>query len=814
MQFVRQRFRHLNLRTQMIAAFLIVALLALTLLAFFYIRTIRTALIEQGNQALFAAASRTAISLDDFIHANLDAIRSEATLPDIVTYMSLPTEARFGSEAEIEALTTLDRLRAKDFFYILSYSLIDENGRNLLDTVPSNIGNNEADFEYFQVPYQTGLPFVSPIRFSDSVGGVYFYFSSPVRNDVGQIVGVLRVQYSVAALQELVSQSAGIVGNDSFAILIDENTMRLANDAEPATIFKTITPLDDKAAVTLRDRGRLPNLPLAELATNLPGFAAGLSNHSADPFFATELYDQTESNQIYQMAVVSLENQPWLVVYTQPQNSFLVPIQRAVQFTLVWTLIVALLFILFSITIVRWLTDPIAHLTAVAENITQGDLSAQAEIRSGDEIGLLAQAFNNMTSQLRQTLEGLEKRETALEESNKQLEDALAELKEAQSQIIQQERVAAVGQLAAGIAHDFNNILISIILSADMLLASGDLSRKDRAKIAVIQEQGNRAADLTQQILDFSRRSVLQLQDIDLGHYLEDMQKLLSRTLPENIRLTLHNTQKRFIVKADPNRLQQVILNLAINARNAMPDGGELNISIGRLQIKKEGTRPLSPMSAGNWAYISVCDSGIGIPHDKIAHIFEPFFTTRAPLGSGLGLSQVDGIVKQLGGHISVETSVGSGTTFTIYLPEIPDTSFQQATQPAQVTMGQGETILLVEDDELVRQSLQLTLEALDYQVIGVANGQDALLTYRQKQQEIDLIITDLVMPEMGGERLLHLLKKENRALKAIVITGYPLANDPKELETLNAVAWCQKPITTETLSQTVATALRKEMVG
>lgn len=814
MRLIRERFRHYNLRTQMIVAFLLVAFFALSFLAYFYIQTIRTALLEQGNQALFAAASRTAISLEDFIHSNLDSIRAEATLPAISTYMSLPDDARVDSDEAFEAHITLDRLRDKDLFYIASYGLLDKNGRNVLDTASSNVGNDEGAEEYFQQPYQTGLPYVSPVKFADSVGGVYFYFSSPVRNEIGQIVGVIRAQYSIAVLQELVSESAGIVGEDSFAILIDENTLRLANDAEPETIFKTVTPLDAETASLLQSHGRLPNLPLTELSTDLPEFSVGLQNSADSPFFAADIYSLDGTDALNQMAVVSLTNRPWWVIYTQPQATFLVPIQNTVRFTLVWTLMVALMFIVAAIIVGRWLTDPIAHLTAVADEISDGNLNAQAEITSSDEIGRLALAFNNMTTQLRQTLEGLEKREVALEESNQQLETALSELKDAQSQMIQQERVAAVGQLAAGIAHDFNNILISITLSADMLQNSIELSGKDREKIEIIQEQSKRAADLTQQILDFSRRSVLKRKDINLGEFLESSQLLLRRTLPENIHLSLYNTKKRYIVNADTSRLQQVVLNLAINARNAMPDGGELLIDAGRLTVAEDEPRPLLQMTAGHWVHFSVSDNGVGIPEEQLEHIFEPFFTTRAPLGSGLGLSQVDGIVKQLGGHIGVETEVGYGTKFTIYLPEVPDKPLPTIHQSYQLQIGFNETILLVEDDDLVRESLALTLQELNYKVLTVKNGYEALLIYGQKQDDIDLIITDLVMPEMGGEQLLQRLKEQNSQLKAIVLTGYPLADDPITLQTINAVAWCQKPVTMEQLSQTIARALDKQPIN
>ena len=207
---------------------------------------------------------------------------------------------------------------------------------------------------------------------------------------------------------------------------------------------------------------------------------------------------------------------------------------------------------------------------------------------------------------------------------------------------------------------------------------------------------------------------------------------------------------------------------------------------------------------------MSVSDTGAGIADDVVTRIFEPFFTTRAPLGSGLGLSQVDGIIKQHGGTIDVETAVGVGTTFKIYLPGLPDETSETAVLHApKLTPGHGETILLVEDDDLIRDALIHALQSLDYRVLAAENGRSALLVYQEYDQEIDLVLSDLVMPEMSGKALLQTLKKKDPSLKTVVITGYPLSDQEIELRTLGVLGWCQKPINLEELSQVVADALR-----
>jgi signal transduction histidine kinase/ActR/RegA family two-component response regulator len=610
-------------------------------------------------------------------------------------------------------------------------------------------------------------------------------------------------------LQKLVAESKGLAGEQSYAILLDENTMRLAQDAAPEMLFTLVTPLDADRLTALRLMNRVPNKPESELFTDLPDFTQGLLSADEQPFFTAE--ELVGEGELEQMAVVPLQEQPWRVVYAQPQAVFLAPVDEAIRVTILWIIVVAVLLIIAAIFISRWLTTPVTHLIAVVEQITAGDLAAQARVESSDEIGRLAVAFNNMTAQLRLSLEGLERREEALQQSNDQLEMTLIELRETQAQMLQQERVAAVGQLAAGIAHDFNNIMATVLLYTDLLLKTSDLSEKDKRRVELVQQQGRRAADLTQQILDFSRKSVMRRQDLDLRLFVAELKQLLERTLPENIHLYFDSVGERVMVHVDPTRLQQVLLNLAINARNAMPDGGELRISLTIKQI--ENADELSPaVEPGDWAVLTVTDNGTGIPEEVLQHIFEPFFTTRAPLGSGLGLSQVHGIVTQHGGYVDVITQVGLGTTFKIYLPALPLTILDTAVFHDQtVIQGQGETILLVEDDEHVQGALISSLESLNYCVLSAVNGRDALTLYQQRQTEIDLVLTDLVMPELGGKELLQALHKQNPALKAILLTGYPLSDQAEELRLLGAVAWCQKPVNLEKLSQIVAQSLHAQ---
>ncbi len=394
--------------------------------------------------------------------------------------------------------------------------------------------------------------------------------------------------------------------------------------------------------------------------------------------------------------------------------------------------------------------------------------------------------------------------------------------REIEQRVQQQERLAAVGQLAAGIAHDFNNIMAVISLYAGISLRTADLPTKICERLETIDQQARRASDLIQQILDFSRRAVLERRPMELKAFLKEQTKLLQRTLPEDIHIDLEIGEDDYIVNADPTRVQQAIMNLATNARDAMPEGGRLHIELARVQITEPKDAPLPEMEPGNWVRVTVADTGTGIPPDVLPHIYDPFFTTKPiGMGTGLGLSQVYGIVKQHEGHIDVATQETEGTTFTIYLPAIA----QQRPEPSHyeagtLVQGQGQTILVVEDDNATRAALADSLELLNYRVVETTNGQEALAILEQyadqppadPEQEIALVLSDMVMPRMGGRALFHALKERNLGTKIVLLTGHPL--DEKELEGLRSQGlrgWLLKPLSIEQLSQVVAEALEEE---
>jgi len=399
----------------------------------------------------------------------------------------------------------------------------------------------------------------------------------------------------------------------------------------------------------------------------------------------------------------------------------------------------------------------------------------------------------------------------------------LTQRKRLEQQMRQQDRLAALGQLAGGIAHDFNNSLMTIILYAEMLLDDSSLPQDLAPDLESIFEEAQEAALLVRQVLDFSRRSPMVTRPVDLRTFVQNSVDMLRRTLPETIHLLLEMQTGEYIVDADPTQVRQVVMNLVVNARDAMPEGGELRISLSSVRVRPGEGSPVagvppfsSPPQAGGieggeWVCLAVSDTGIGIPPKVLPHIFEPFFTTKPRgEGTGLGLAQVYGIVKQHGGHIGVETEVGRGTTFCVYLParrvvEVEEVPQEEVT--AHVLAGQGEIILVVEDEERVRGLCQRILKSLGYRVLTAANGREALEVYRSAERT-DLVLTDMIMPEMGGKELIRELRKANPHLKIVAMTGYVLAEDLQQLREEGTLDVVHKALDTSTLTQAIRHAL------
>jgi len=369
-----------------------------------------------------------------------------------------------------------------------------------------------------------------------------------------------------------------------------------------------------------------------------------------------------------------------------------------------------------------------------------------------------------------------------------------------------QERLATVGQLAAGIAHDFNNIMAAVVVYADLLSLQPGLNSTSREQIAIIQQQTQRAIGLIRQILDFSRRSILEPHPLDILQFLKEFDKLLGHVLPENIGLRQVYKPRIYMVKADPVRLQQVLMTLALNARDALPNGGTLQLILEKVALSPNEPPPLPDLTRGNWIQVVVKDSGVGIAVEHFPHIFDPFFTTKpVGKGTGLGLAQVYGIIKQHGGCIDVHSQINQGTTFRLYLPEL---EYAQTVEKVLVPMSRltpvEHPVLLVEDDQAARTAIQSLLESQGLSVLTASNGLQALKLYTRVAGKVALVISDLIMPEMGGAELYRNLQQQQPGIKFLIITGHPL--DTQELVPLEEgrVHRLLKPFSVQDFIQTI----------
>jgi two-component system cell cycle sensor histidine kinase/response regulator CckA len=342
-----------------------------------------------------------------------------------------------------------------------------------------------------------------------------------------------------------------------------------------------------------------------------------------------------------------------------------------------------------------------------------------------------------------------------------------------EAQLRQSQKMDAVGQLAGGIAHDFNNLLTAIICHSELLASEPGLPPKIAAGIREIRNAGDLAAALTRQLLAFSRRQILQARVLDLNVLFAELQKLLRRLIGENIVLEIRPASHPAWVEADPGQIEQVVLNLVINARDAMPQGGRVTVSIEHV-LSNAALPAASALSTGSVIKLSVCDTGKGMTPDVLAHIFEPFFTTK-PIGqgTGLGLSTVYGIVRQSQGHIEVKSTPGVGSTFDIFLPQVSEPKLDEAADETPPPLTRSKTILVVEDSEPVRKITAQTLRRHGYTVLIASSAAEAIRFCELRAPPVDLVLTDVVMPELSGIDLAKALALKQPGLRFLFMSGY-----------------------------------------
>jgi two-component system cell cycle sensor histidine kinase/response regulator CckA len=378
-----------------------------------------------------------------------------------------------------------------------------------------------------------------------------------------------------------------------------------------------------------------------------------------------------------------------------------------------------------------------------------------------------------------------------------------------QKQMRNMQQLEAIGRLAGGIAHDFNNLL-NIVLGYAQLLSEGtDLTEKMKKGLGQIHRAGERAAALTHQLLAFSRKQVLQPKLIDLNAIVADVQKMLSRVIGEDIELVIRLHPSLAPVKADPVQMERVLINLAVNARDAMPSGGTLLMETTNVELSEAYVHQHPGLPFGQCVVLTVSDTGHGMDDETLEHIFEPFFTTKElGKGTGMGLASVHGIVTQSGGSVSVSSTPGKGTTFQIYLPAETVSAEAPAEKPVEEIARGSETILVVEDEANLREITRVFLEDCGYRVLEAADGNEALQIAESFSHPIHLILTDVIMPGMNGRQLAEQILSARPGMKAVYMTGYmdDMVVQHKVLEP--GIPLLQKPFDLVRLTRKIRTVL------
>jgi signal transduction histidine kinase len=460
--------------------------------------------------------------------------------------------------------------------------------------------------------------------------------------------------------------------------------------------------------------------------------------------------------------------------------------------------LVLLLLIYWSV--VRWVSQPLRR---IMETLKRNDPKPIERLcRDHSEFGEMA----------RTTLKFFEQRDNLMREMEERRATEEA-LRKSEEELRHSQKMEAVGRLAGGVAHDFNNLLTAIIGYAELIATRMTSNSLAKQNAELIRKAGEQAAALTRQLLAFSRKQILQPKVIDLNALVVEMEKLLRRVIGERFDLQSHPDAENGRVRADPSQLEQVVLNLGVTARDAMPRGGKLIIRTENLRLDATTASQIAAsLKPGDYVVLSVTDTGAGMDEETKSHIFEPFFTTKGPgKGTGLGLATVYGIVRQTGGGISVESEPGKGSTFRIYLPrESAPVDFSRVSLTPVEKSDNFETVLVVEDEKIVRELVCEVLEDQGYSVLCARDGMEALNLAEAFDGPIHLLVTDVIMPHMNGHELAVKLSRLRADMKVLYVSGYS-DNDIGDHGTLDPrYELLEKPFTPQTLARKIREVIRE----
>lgn len=472
---------------------------------------------------------------------------------------------------------------------------------------------------------------------------------------------------------------------------------------------------------------------------------------------------------------------------------------RLTQYSLMFG---AVLFALLTVSILlsqgldRIIIGPLLGLADAAHAVTDDeDYSVRVKPRGRDEIGYLTLAFNRMLS--------------TIEQRDADLRQAHDEQRQLQDQLLQAQKMESIGRLAGGVAHDFNNLLTVVVGCTDLALRRLPPDHEVYSLLDNIRQATGQATGLTQRLLAFARRQVIAPRLLDINIMLMETEKMLRTLIGDDIELAAIARPDLWMVKADASQVMQVLVNLTVNGRDAMPRGGRLTIETHNVTLNADQARLEGSLDPGDYVLLTVTDTGTGIPEDVQPHLFEPFFTTKEQgKGTGLGLATCYGIVKQSGGVITFSTVPERGTQFRVYLPRASGEDVPTVERPAPVEAAGRETLLVVEDNALVRGTTVDLLRAQGYNVLEAASGTDALVLVETFDGEIHLLVTDVVMPEMGGHEVSERVRQLRPKMGVLFVSGYTSDEIVHRGALEGDIAFLQKPFTSDVLIRSVSEVL------